>query len=320
MHRESGQLSLSDGLVHGTAGRNPRLERIEALFDWAPFAALLAPIYGAPTGRPSYPPLLLFKALVLQQWYGLSDPGLEEALSDRLSFRRFVGLALDAAVPDHSTLSRFRGQLAKRDLGPALFAELARQLDGHGLIVRQGTLLDASLIKAQAAPPPLARGAGAKSPVDRDANWTRQRGVAHFGYKAHLAVDQGSGLIRAARLTPAAVNESVVADALIAGDEGAVYGDRAYESKHRRRRLKAAGIKDRILHRSHKNQAGLPPWQRRRNALIRPIRAQVERLFGTLKRSYGYTRVRYTALAANAVQFDLLCIAINLRRAEVLAR
>jgi transposase, IS5 family len=94
MRRELGQLSLADGLVEGGAGRNRQLEKIAALVDWAAFERPLGGIYAAPVGRPSYGPLVLLRCLLLQQWYRLSDPGLEEALSDRLSFRRFVGLAL----------------------------------------------------------------------------------------------------------------------------------------------------------------------------------------------------------------------------------
>ncbi|MFL5077957.1 MAG: transposase, partial [Microvirga sp.] len=105
-------------------------------------------------------------------------------------------------------------------------------------------------------------------------------------------VDEGSGLIRRLVLTPARVNESLVADDLICGDERAVYGDKGYESKERRARLKARGIKDRIMHRSHKNQAALPRWQTRRNALIARRRAAVERVFGTLKRLHGLARAR----------------------------
>jgi IS5 family transposase len=107
MRRELGQLSLADGLVEGGAGRNRELEQIAALVEWAAFERLLGAVYAAPVGRPSYGPVVLLKCLLLQQWYRLSDPGLEEALSDRLSFRRFVGLALADPVPDHSTLSRF---------------------------------------------------------------------------------------------------------------------------------------------------------------------------------------------------------------------
>jgi transposase, IS5 family len=318
MHRQVGQLSLADGLVAATGiGGNRRLERIERLLDWARLAQVVAPIYAAPTGRPSYPPLLMVKALLLQQWYGLSDPGLEEALGDRLSFRRFVGLALDQPVPDHSTISRFRKQVADRGLAEPLFATVGAQLAARGLVLKQGTLVDASLVAAQVRPP--RPGAGPTSRADPDARWSRAATGKHFGYKAHLAVDQGSRLIRRAQLTPGNVNETEVADDLICGDEGAVYADKAYDTKARRSRLKAAGIKDRIMHRPHKSRA-LSAHQRWRNRLISPLRAAVEPVFGTLKRSYGYARVRYRSLRANATHFLLLCLAFNLRRAEVLTR
>lgn len=317
-HRDLGQLSLADGVVHGTAGSNARLDRIEGLFDWAAFEDHLSVVYSSRSGRPSYPPLTLFKCLLLQQWYGLSDAGLEEALGDRLSFRRFCGLALDEAAPDHSTISRFRAQLVRHGLSEALFEELHGQLDARGLILRQGTLIDATLVAAQARKPP--HSAGRKSPVDGDADWTRRGNKSHFGYKGHVGVDRGSGIIRRRRLTPASVNDTVVADELIVGDEAAAYADMAYDKQSRRAALKAAGIKDRIMHRPNKHHPVLPPLKARRNRLIAPIRAAVEGVFGLMKRSYGYRRVRYYGLAANALHFDLLCIAINLRRAEVLLR
>ena len=120
MRRELGQLSLADGLVEGGAGRNRQLERIAALVDWAAFERLLGAVYAAPVGRPSYGPVVLLKCLLLQQWYRLSDPGVEEALADRLSFRRFAGLPLDGPVPDETTICRFRGELARQGLAERL--------------------------------------------------------------------------------------------------------------------------------------------------------------------------------------------------------
>lgn len=316
--KSGGQLGFAEAFLGPGLGSNRTLERLGALVDWGRFERLLSGVRAGETGRPPYPALGMFKALLLQQWYGLSDPGLEEALGDRLSFRRFCGFALDQGTPDETTLCRFRQALVAAGLTDSLLAELNHQLDGRGLVLKRGTMIDATLVAAQATPPGFAAGKGAKSRVDRDADWTRQRGKSYFGYKAHVAVDQGSGLIRKARLTSAKVYESTVADDLIIGDEGAVYGDKAYEHKQRRRRLKAAGIKDRIMHRSHKNQAALPFWQQRRNNLISPIRARVEGVFGLMKRSYGYHRVRYFSLAANALQLQLICLAINLRRAAVL--
>lgn len=314
--RWQGQMSFDDALVSDVAAANRRLARIDALIDWSRVETVLAPIYSAPAGQTSYPVLTLFKAQLLGQWYGLKDEALEAAITDRLSFRRFVGLALDDRVPDHTTLWRFRRELARLDLAEPAFRAVLEQFEAQGLVVKQGTLLDASLVEAQAGTPGRAAGAGAGSAVDPDADWTRKYGTSHFGYKMHAGVDQGSGLIRRAELTPAKTYESEVAEALICGDEGAVYADKAYEHKQRRARLKARGIKDRIQHRRHKHQGALPRWQRRRNALIAPIRGAVERVFGTLKRSYGYSRVRYYSLAANRVQLFLLATAYNLRRAE----
>jgi len=316
MHRSSGQGDLGEAWLSPKLGRNVRLERIAKAFDWGAVERLVASVYAAKSGRPSWPPLMLVKALLLQQWYGLSDPGLEEALGDRLSFRRFVGLGLDEGAPDHSTLSRFRKALREQALDQRLFEEIERQLDAKGLLVKSGTLLDATLVEADVKKPGGA--SGSRSPTDPDADWKRKGGKSVLGYQAHLGVDEGSGLIRRAELTAAKINESLVADELICGDERAVYGDRAYEHKERRRRLKAAGVKDRIMHRSHKNQDRLPHWQAVRNRLISPIRSAVERVFGTLKRSYGYRRVRYRSLKANLLQLRLLCIAFNLRKADAL--
>ena len=295
MHRDMGQPSAVEALLPPTLGQNQRLERIAAAVDWAPIGQLVAPIYAAPVGRPSYPPLLLVKALLLAQWYDLSDPQLEAALSDRLSFRRFVGLGLQDDTPDHATISRFRRVLAQREVSAALFAELAHQLAQRGLVLKQGTLLDATVVAAQVRRPPRSAGRGAKSATDPDADWTSSgRGArTHFGYKVQLGVDQGSLLVRRAVLTPAKVYESEVADALVCGDEGAVYGDRAYESQAR-------------------------PWPQRHNELIGPIRAQVEKVFGTLKRTYRYRRVRYRGLARNGVELWFKLLAYNLRKADQL--
>jgi IS5 family transposase len=120
-------------------------------------------------------------------------------------------------------------------------------------------------------------------------------------------------------LTPAHINESLVADGLISGDERAVYADKAYENKHRRTALKARGIKDRIMHRSHKNQAALPRWQQRRNALIARRRAQVEQVFASLKRRYGRARMRYRDFRRNLADIYRVMTVFNLRRAISLA-
>lgn len=317
MHRQMGQPSLAESLLPQTLGRNERLERIADEFDWDRFDSLVEDIHSSGEGRPSYRPLTMVKVLLLEQWYNLSDPQMEEALSDRISFRRFVGLGLEDDTPDHSTISRFRSELARRELSEKLFEELECQLDKRGLMLKEGTLMDATLVEAQVRRPPLSEGRGAKSGRAPDADWTYSgRGSrTHFGYKAHVGVDAGTGLVRKAELTSAKVYESEVADNLVSGDEGAVYADRAYESKRRRRWLRSMGINDRIMHRSHKHQSELPHWQKRRNELIDPRRKLVEKVFGTLKRSYGYSRVRYRGLERNAVEMCLKLMAYNFRKA-----
>ena len=313
--KKIGQGGFVDAFANPRVGVNRRLERIHGQLKWDRFEKLLKPLR-SDVGRPGYPALSMFKALLLQQWYELSDPGLEEALLDRISFRRFCGFTLDDETPDETTFVRFRAALAEAGIGEKLFAEVNRQLEKSGVILKTGTLVDATLVKAAVDRPPP--GEGKVSDKDPDAAFTRRFQKDFFGYKAHVGVDQGSELIRTAVLTPANVNESTVADDLICGDERAVYADKAYENRVRRQRLKQAGIKDRIMHRSHKHQDGLPHWCHVRNRLISPIRCNVERVFGLMKRTYGYRQVRYRGLVRNQLQLHLMCIAINLRRAETL--
>lgn len=315
------QQSFVDALLGPGVGRNRRLERIAALIDWSAVEALAQKVRPGETGRPPYAPLAMVKALMLQQWYGLSDPGLEEALGDRLSFRRFCGFALDGATPDETTICRFRAALAEKDLAEPVFQAVLAQIDAKGLVLRQGTIVDATLVEAAVRPPPLEAGAGAQSPLDPDAAWTKtgHARTRFFGYKAHVATDLGSGLIRRARLTPAKTYESEVCDELIDLDVKALYADKAYEKKTRRAWLKAHGIKDRIAHRRHKYLAALPPWQAARNRLITPIRAAIERTFAVFKRLYGWRRMRYRGLTRNAAHLALIACAFNLRKLEKLA-
>jgi IS5 family transposase len=312
MRREDSPGGFAEALIVG--GGNRRLEAIEGLVDWAAVERLLAPVYAAPTGRASYPVLGLFKAVLLGAWHGLGDPELEAALSDRLSFRRFCGLALDAAVPDHSTLWRFRDQLRRLGLAEAAFAEVNRQLERRGLVVKAGTLVDATLIPAAAAEPPKQKGGG-RSAADPDAAWAkRAQGGAHFGYKLHVGVDAGTGIVRRAKLTPANVNEITIGPELVAGDEASVWGDKAYVGPTMAGTITAAGAKNRVQRRNQKNRR-LRPSETRRNVLIGRVRGRVEGVFGTLKRSYGLARLCYMSLARNATGVLLTLTGWNLARA-----
>ena len=318
-HRSVGQMSMADQLVKRRAGQNEGLVRLAAMIQWRPIERALASVYSASEGRPSYPPLVMFKCLLLQQWYTLSDPQLEEALADRLSFRRFVGLPLDEEVPDYSTISRFRSQLAQLQLGDRLFAELNRQLEGRGLLVKQGTMLDATLIEASVKPPRSAHIApGESSPHDPDADWTQRGKKSFFGYKAHIAMDQGSELIRAAIMTSAKVNDSVIADRLICGDERAVYADKGYESIERSARLAQLGISDGIMRKLMPHSRDPHPVLAARNHWLAKIRGAVERKFAVMKEGYRCRRVRYRGLLKNQLHLLLICFAMNLRRAHAL--
>jgi IS5 family transposase len=320
-----GQDSFIDALLPRGFGRNERLERIAGLIDWEPLRRLVSLVRPGETGRPPYEPLSMFKALLLAQWYGLSDPALEEALLDRVSFRRFCDLALDAATPDETTLCRFRNALQGAGLGDRLFGEVLGQLERAGFVLKAGTLIDATLVRSSGRTPPSGsteRDTESRSAHDPDANWTRtgHERRLFFGYKAHLAVDQGSGLIRAHKLTGAKTYESEVADALVQGDERAIYADKAYEKRARRAALKARGIKDRIQHRRTRSQKALPHWQAVRNKLIGRIRQAIERTFSQFKGRYRFTRMRYTGLQANAFHLNLIAIAFNLRTAAATPR
>ncbi|MCG6207979.1 IS5 family transposase [Rhodopseudomonas sp. HC1] len=317
------QDSFIEALLPAGFGRNQRLDRISGLIDWDRLAGLIRKVRPGETGRPPYEPLAMFKALLLQQWYGLSDPGLEEALLDRVSFRRFCGFALDAQTPDETTLCRFRNALQQAGLGEALFQEVLRQLEAAGYVLKTGTLIDATLVQSSGRTPASGstpRETESRSAHDPEANWTRHgKGrKLFFGYKAHISVDQGSGLIRARKLTGAKTAESEVADDLVLGDEKAVYADKAYEKRARRQALKARGIKDRIQHRRNKHQKALQRWQSVRNKLIGRVRQAVERTFSQIKGRYRLSRMRYAGIAANAFHLDLISIAYNLRTAAAI--
>jgi IS5 family transposase len=322
--RKVGQLSFADEAVASAAGGNEVLERISRLVDWSRIEALLSELHGGRMGAPAYPSLLMFKALLLQRWYDLSDPALEEALKDRLSFRRFAGLPLSEAIPDHSTLWRFREALGQA-LASRAFAEIGRQIEASGFVMKQGTLIDASLVPAAVNPPkrpeealpPDADGRAAskliKSDLDPQAAWTRKGGRYHFGYKLHAAMDKTSRIIRRVSVTPANINDSEEADKLICGDERTVYADKAYDSKDRRARLSLSSIGNGIMRRGHPRRT-LTAAEVRRNQRLAKHRGAIEPLFSLFKNVYGFARARYRGLARNSAALILAAAAINLKR------
>lgn len=317
--RKVGQRSLADSLV----ARAPEgmLSEVDAVVDWDAIERVMAPVHDAPTGAPSYPNRVMLKCLLLGVWHSLSDPALESAVADRISFRDFVGLSLQDKAPDHATIWRFRDALSKQGLLDTILAEINRQLEAKRYIVKTGTLIDASLVAAQARPPGKAQGAEeSKMPsADSDARWGRKGNTSVFGYKMHIGVDQKHTLIRKAVLGPANQNDTERGDELISGDEGAVYADKAYCKHARREALRAKGIRPCIMHRPNKHHRELPPKLKRENKRFAPIRAAVERPFAVFKTHYGLRRMRFFSLARNSAQFLLACCAYNLRRAAAIA-
>jgi IS5 family transposase len=310
--KQTGQFSFVEALMGPKAGANAPLDRLSGLVKWYRFEKLLAHLRDEKgPGRPGYPVLVLFKALLLQSLYGLSDRELEDALNDRLSFKRFVGLSLDEAAPDHTVLNRFRNQLGEAGLLEKLFAELDRQLEQAGVILKRGTMLDATLIDAVSAKPTDKRPSN-----DPDARFAKRQGKggSTFGYKAHVGVDEGSGLIRSVITTPANVNDTTPADGLIRGDEKVVWADGAYHTHARERALKARGMKPRLARRANKHHPELPPRLKRYNSLIARRRAAVETTFATLKRRMKLTSIRYVGLAKAEAQVLMAAIAFNMRR------
>jgi IS5 family transposase len=315
--RATGQLSFADSLA--SVRRDGALDRVEALLDWSAVRSILAPVRKK-LGAPGYRALMMFRCLLLGLWHDLADPALEAALADRFSFRRFAGLSIAEAVPDHSTLWRFRERLTELGLAETLFSEINRQLEAKGLIVKTGTLIDASFVAAAAKPPakPPAKpkqGEEPKASADPDARWGKKGKTSVFGYKMHIGVDAAHTLIRKAALGHAGQTDTERADELVSGDEAAVYGDKAYYTHARHAALRAKRIRPLLMRRPNKHHPKLKQSQKRFNRLIAKVRFAVERPFAVFKTHMGFRRMRFFSFARNQTHFLLGCCAYNLRRA-----
>lgn len=335
MHRSSGQIGFVDQMIGPGRSRSDKFfADVDAVMRWDTFDAILAVVYSSPKGRPSYPPLMLFKIMLLQRWYNLSDPAVEDALNDRKSFARFVGLRLDQNAPDFSVISRFRTQLVHKGLMQPLFDELARQIDTKQLVLRQGTLLDATLIASAARPPgaprtPKAKPVAASQPpdaasppdpyvagklsrIDPDARWARKGAKACFGYKLHIAVDDERRIIRAHVVTPANRNDCEIGPDLVQPDGGAHYADKGYSSQPMRDALKQHRLPDGVMQLGNKHHPPRPA-DKRRNKILAKLRGSIEGVFGEMKRIFGLRRTRYIGLPKVQLDCDLAAFAFNLK-------
>lgn len=319
--KDVGQLGFEDARFSARRrkAKADRLGEIDGLVDWSEIEAVLARLGRVSSkGEPAWPALVLFKGLLLQRWYDLSDEGLEAAVYDRMSFTAFSGLSLEDDVPDHSTYWRFREKLAKAGLMDAALTALERQFEAKGVIVKQGTLIDATLLQAAARRPRMDEGKESLSDPDARFGTSNQRGRFVFGYKAHVALDEGSLLVRAVEFTPANVQEIEVAPRLVRGDEACVLADRGYDGAALRDLLDRLGIENGIMKRGGYRRP-VSQDDIARNHALAPRRRIVESIFGTLKRIYRMGRLRYFNQTRNAASIAITLFAYNLRRFHTLA-
>src|SRR5918995_1096533 len=278
--------------------RTGSLDDLHRLIDWAGIDRHLAPIYASAKGEQAWPPLSLFKALLLAVWYDLSDVKLAEALDDRTSFRRFCGFAAEEPTPERTAFVRFRRALLARDLDRVLFAAVTDQRDARGVVGKTGTLVDATLI------------ASASVKTDDEARWAghRRKKPVH-GYKAHVATDGAGGLVRSVEITTANVHDGIMLAAVLPSDPGEVYADSAYAADRFTNVIRARGGGAPGVYPSTWGGpaalARLEAW----NAEVRAVRCRIEKVFGTWKRSYDLRRMRWLGLAKAGLQVRLTAIA-----------
>jgi IS5 family transposase len=307
------QFGLLDSLMSSTPA-NDFLERLDRALEWRPLERALQAMYPATTGRPPCPPLALFKMSLLQHCYGLSDPQCEELVSDRLSWRRFVGLGLQDKVPDETTLVRFRQRLVEHGLQKKLLGLVNRQLEQKGFILKTCTLVDATLLQAARRAPARGDTRGG----DEDAGYTVRKGQPHYGYKAHIAADETHTLIRQVTLTAANVHDSREFETVVRGDEEMVVADKAYWSEARSQWCGKHHIANGIIRKPSRGEK-LRALSVRVNRLLSAIRCGIEKVFGWWKRCTGYRRVRYVGREPNRLELEFKCVCWNLKRLATLS-
>lgn len=300
-HRSIGQERFS---FTGRPGPASSLDELGKLIDWSPVAALLDPLYSATKGEPAWPPLAMFKALLLSIWYDLSDVKLAEALDDRASFRRFCGFSANEATPERTAFVRFRRHLVSNSLDRSLFDAVTMQLRSKAVTVKTGTLVDATIIASA-------------SEGDDEGRWVKHKGKrAVHGFKAHVGADADTALVEEVSVTSANINDGRAGPDALPDNPGEVFADSAYRGNHFRDAVRAKGGIPRIVatgmwgRDEQETLRKLKEW----NQPIYRVRGRIEKIFGTWKRSYGLRRMRWRGLAKAAVQVHLTAIAYNLKR------
>jgi transposase, IS5 family len=263
-------------------------------------------------GRPHWPVAMMLKVIFIQKCFALSDPMAEQMLLDRISFRRFVGLSFDDQTPDHSTISLFRKRLCDRGHGSTLFDKTLEILRQRGLVMKEGTLIDATIIEA----PVGRKREDGSSTADPCAGKTFKHGRSYHGFKAHVSTDR-RGLITDFVYDSAAEPEHTHFDRLAEQERGAVWADSGCRSRERVEKLTGRGVFAGLCHRRVRGQKELSPEQRAFNRMVSRFRAIVEHPFAWMKRMNG-GRARYRGLIRNGLDFALTAVAYNFRRSFTL--
>ena len=316
------------------------LPRLDSIVDWQAFRPLLKVIHHkqrkSSAGRKPHDVTLMFKMLVLQALYNLSDDQTEFQVRDRLSFQRFLGLSPEDTVPDAKTLWLFREQLARHGLIDRLFQRFDEQLWQSGLMPKGGQIIDASLvsvpknrntrdenkqIKEGKTPDGWDDQPNMKRQKDEDARWTKKHGKSHYGYKNHINIDKEHKLIRRYAVTDASVHDSqVFAEVLDEENSGrSVWADSAYRSEVREEQLRGQGYKSRI-HRKGSSRRSLNRQEQAANHRRSKIRARVEHVFGDQRTRQGSILVRTKGKVRAAVKIGLMNLTYNMRRLAFLLR
>lgn len=287
------------------------LDEMNQVVPWAELIALIEPHAPAgKTGRPPFAVSTMLRIHFMQQWFGLSDPAMEEALHDVPLYREFAGL--DAGVtrmPDESTILRFRHLLEANNLSLQLMAAINATLATKGLMLKSGTVVDATLI---AAPPSTKNRAGERDP---EMHQTQKGNQWHFGMKAHIGVDADSGLVHTVIGTAANVNDVTQGHGLLHGEETDVFADAGYQGAMRR--PEATGVAWHVAMRPGKRRAldrsrGSHQLVEQLEKIKAGIRAKVEHPFRVIKCQFGFVKVRYRGLAKNTAQLVTLFALSNL--------
>jgi IS5 family transposase len=310
------------------------LESLAAHVTWAEFRPALEKVLRRSKrkqgGRPPFDAVLMFKILVLQALYNLSDDQTEYQVRDRLSFMRFLGLDLDQRIPDAKTIWLFRETLAQAQVVETLFAQFESYLAEHGLQPRGGQLIDASLIpvpkqrnsrdenatiKAGECPREWDRQPAKRRQKDTEARWTVKHGENHYGYKNHVNVDKTHKLIRQYTVTDAAVHDSQVLEEVLLPPEAGrdVWADSAYRSTEIEAHLKVTGLRSKIHRKGYRNTP-LTAQQKTHNRGRSRIRARVEHVFGHQVTAMGGKLIRTVGFVRACLKIGMKNLAYNFQR------